>query len=76
MPYYLGKVPLRAELPELAEEVSAAKTSPQQVQPDLGYFFLKGTDGGGCIWCVNLLVGQGTLSLEDVYCLLELRWKM
>ena len=30
MPYYLGKVPLRAELPELAEEVNAAKTSPQQ----------------------------------------------
>lgn len=32
MPYYLGKVPLRAELPELAEEVSAAISSPQEVQ--------------------------------------------
>jgi len=30
MPYYLGKVPLRAELPELAEEVSAAISSPQE----------------------------------------------
>lgn len=30
MPYYLGKVPLQAELPELAEEVTAAQTSPQQ----------------------------------------------
>ena len=31
MPYYLGKVPLRAALPELAEEVSSAGTSPQKV---------------------------------------------
>ena len=31
MPYYLGKVPLRAELPELAEEVCSAATSPQKV---------------------------------------------
>ena len=30
MPYYLGKVPLRAELPELADEINAAKTSPQE----------------------------------------------
>lgn len=30
MPYYLGKVPLAAELPELAEEIRAARTDPQQ----------------------------------------------
>ncbi|CAJ1327196.1 unnamed protein product [Effrenium voratum] len=30
MPYYMGKVPLRAELPELAEEVEGASTSPQK----------------------------------------------
>eukprot|EP00438_Fugacium_kawagutii_P033196 Skav219810 [mRNA] locus=scaffold147:267754:274989:- [translate_table: standard] len=30
MPYYLGKVPLQAELPELAQEVTEAETSPQQ----------------------------------------------
>ena len=54
MPYYLGKVPLRAELPELAEEVSAAISSPQEVQ--FRTLFWEGeTDGGfGCSWCVEI----------------------
>ncbi|CAE8622799.1 unnamed protein product, partial [Polarella glacialis] len=30
VPYYLGKVPLRAELPELADEVEAAATCPRR----------------------------------------------
>lgn len=68
MPYYLGKVPLRAELPELAEEVSAAISSPQEVQ--FRTLFWEGeTDGGfGCSWCVEIrfMRVQGTLFTQTM----------